>query len=84
LTLVFGEQTAQACAIACGLLKDSIFVPNSQNLGDRKCLGDPRKSIVGHPDAILFLRISLEGVFQQPRLITTVTSVNSRNRFCES
>jgi len=22
------------------------------NLGDRKCLGDPRKSFVGHPDAI--------------------------------
>jgi hypothetical protein len=35
-------------------------------LGDRKCLGKPRKSFVGHPDAKLFLRISREGVFQQP------------------
>jgi hypothetical protein len=33
-------------------------------LGDRKCPGKPRKSFVGHPDAILFLRISREGVFQ--------------------
>jgi hypothetical protein len=34
------------------------FRPNSYNLGDRKCLGDPRESILGHPDAILFSRIS--------------------------
>jgi len=53
------------------LLKNSLFVPNSRNLGDRKCLGDPRKSIVGLPDAILFLRISWEGVFQQPQAIYT-------------
>jgi hypothetical protein len=31
------------------------LVPNSRNLGDRKCLGDPRRSIVGLPAAILFL-----------------------------
>src|SRR5438552_14387318 len=55
------------------VLKNSLFIPNSQNWGDRKCLGDPTKSIVGHPDAFLFLRISRKGVFQQPRLITTVT-----------
>jgi hypothetical protein len=48
------------------------FPQNSKNLGDRKCLGKLRKSFVGHPDAILFLLISREGVFQQPRLITTV------------
>src|SRR5260370_15202773 len=54
------------------VLKNSLFVPNSQNWGDRKCLGDPRKSIVGHPDAILFLPISRQGVFQQPRLVTPV------------
>jgi hypothetical protein len=41
------------------------FPQNSQNLGDRKCLGKPRTSFVGRPDAILFLRISREGVFQQ-------------------
>jgi hypothetical protein len=51
------------------LLKNSLFVPNSQNLGDRKCIGDPSKSIVGHPDAILFLRILRGGVFQQPQLM---------------
>src|ERR1017187_6458865 len=53
------------------VLKNSPFVPNSQNWGDRKCLPDPRRSIVGLPDAIFFLRISREGVFQQPRLFTS-------------
>jgi hypothetical protein len=38
-------------------------------LGDRKCLGKLQKSFIGHPDAILFSRISREGVFQQPLLI---------------
>jgi hypothetical protein len=47
------------------------FVPNGQILGDRKCIGEPTKSFIGHPDAILFLRISSEGVFQQPRLFST-------------
>jgi hypothetical protein len=56
-------------------LKNSLFVPNSQNLGDRKCIGDPSKSIVGHPDAILFLRILREGVFQQPQAITLIDPV---------
>jgi hypothetical protein len=41
-------------------------------LRDRKCLGKPRKSFVGHPDAILFSRISRGGVFQHPRLISTI------------
>jgi len=49
------------------------FHPKQPNWGDRKCLGDPTKSIVGHPDALLFLRISREGVFQQPRLQTVIT-----------
>jgi hypothetical protein len=48
------------------------FSQNSRKLGDRKCLGKLRKSFVGHPDAILFLRISPEGVFQQPQAITLV------------
>jgi hypothetical protein len=30
------------------------FSQNSENLGDRKCLGKPRKSFLGHPNAILF------------------------------
>jgi hypothetical protein len=42
------------------------FPPNSGNLGDRKYLGKLRKSFVGHPDAILFLRISRERVFSTP------------------
>jgi hypothetical protein len=45
------------------------FSQNNEDLGNRKCLGKPRKSFVGHPNAILFLR---EGVFQQPRLFSTV------------
>jgi hypothetical protein len=52
------------------------FSQNSENLGDRKCLGKPRKSFVGHPSAILFLRISLEGVFQQPRLFMPIIPIN--------
>jgi hypothetical protein len=36
------------------VLKKSSFLPNSRNLGDRKCLEKLRKSFVGHPDAILF------------------------------
>jgi hypothetical protein len=51
-------------------LKNSLFVPKSRNLGDRKCLGDPRKSLVGLPKAISFLRFSWEGVFQQPQAIS--------------
>jgi hypothetical protein len=49
------------------------FPQNSGILGDRKCLGKPRKSFVGHPDAKLFLRISQEGVFQQPQAISLKT-----------
>jgi hypothetical protein len=45
------------------------FRQNSENLGDRKCLGKLRKSFIGHPDAILFLRISRKGVFQQPQAL---------------
>jgi hypothetical protein len=51
-----------------------IFLKNLPNFGDRKCPDDPRESFIAHPDAILFLRFSLSGVFQQPRLITTITS----------
>jgi hypothetical protein len=50
------------------------FLPKQPKLGDRKCLGEPRKSFIRHPDAILFSRISREGVFQQPRLTTIVTA----------
>jgi hypothetical protein len=46
--------------------------------GDRKCPDDPRESFIAHPDAILFLRFSLSGVFQQPRLIATVIGAVER------
>jgi hypothetical protein len=46
------------------------FLQNSEKLGDRECIGKRRTSFVGHHDAILFLRISREGVFQQPQAIT--------------
>jgi hypothetical protein len=48
------------------------FPENNPNSGHRKCLRKSRKQLVGHPDAILFLPISRERVFQQPRLPTTV------------
>jgi hypothetical protein len=52
-------------------VEKSPFSSKLPKFGDRKSLGKPRKSFVGHPDAILFLRISRERVFQhQPRNIT--------------
>jgi hypothetical protein len=64
------------------VLKNSLCVQNSRNLGDRKCPSDPRKSIVGLPDAISFLRISWEGVFQHPRLLSTVSRGFRRQVSC--
>jgi hypothetical protein len=49
-----------------------IFLKNQAKFGDRKCPDDPRESFIAHPDAILFLRFSLSGVFQQPQAITLV------------
>jgi hypothetical protein len=34
------------------------FPSKQRKLGDGKCLGDPRKSFIEHPGAILFWRIS--------------------------
>jgi hypothetical protein len=45
----------------------------SANSGDRKCLGDPRKSFVGHPDALRFRQIYQKRVFQQPQAFTLKT-----------
>jgi hypothetical protein len=53
------------------------FYQNNEDLGNRKCLGKPRKSFVGHPNAILFSRISREGVFQQPQAITPTTQAGN-------
>ena len=40
------------CSNQAWLLKNSFLVPNSRNLGDKKCLADPTKSIAGLRDAI--------------------------------
>jgi len=47
------------------------FSPKQPKFGGYEMSKELRKSFVGHPNAILFLRISRLGVFQQPRLITT-------------
>jgi len=52
------------------------FPQNIENLEDRKYLGKSRTSFVEHPDAILFSRISHEGVFQQPRDLSPI-DINS-------
>ena len=65
-------------------MKNSLFVSNSQNWGNGKCLPDPRRSIVGLPDAIFFLRISREGVFQQPQAFTPTTGSLVKWRFCNN
>jgi hypothetical protein len=56
------------------------FLQNSKNLGDRKCLGKLRKSFVGHPDTILFSRISRERVFQHPQAIAPTTALGLPGR----
>jgi hypothetical protein len=45
------------------------FSPEQPKFGGYKMPRKFRKSFVGHPGAILFLRISAEGVFQQPQTI---------------
>jgi hypothetical protein len=49
------------------------FSQNSDNLRDRKCLGKSRKSFVELPGAKFFRSVLRDRVFQQPRLIATVT-----------
>ena len=44
------------------------FSEKSRQSGNRKCLGDWEKSFVELPDAIQFLQIPSERVFQQPLL----------------
>jgi len=50
------------------------FSEESQNLIDRKCLGEVEKSFVELPDAKQFLQICGERVFQQPLLLSLVIS----------
>jgi hypothetical protein len=47
------------------------FSEKSRNSGDRKCPGEVEKSFVELPDAIQFLQIPSERVFQQPPLFAT-------------
>jgi hypothetical protein len=48
-------------------LKNSQSKKTQVKFGDRKCLSEPDKSFVGHPEAIRFLRILARRVFQQPQ-----------------
>jgi hypothetical protein len=48
------------------------FLEKLPKVGDRKCPGNPRESFIAHPDAILFSRFFREGVFQQPRLVSSI------------
>src|ERR1019366_5061161 len=48
------------------------FPENGRNLGDRKCLGKPRKPFAGLPSAKFFRPVLRDRVFQQPHLISTV------------
>jgi hypothetical protein len=47
------------------------FSEKSRKSGDRKCLEDWGKSFVELPDAIQFLQIHGERVFQQPQNLST-------------
>jgi hypothetical protein len=51
-----------------------VFLEESQNLGDRKCLGEVEKSLVELSDAKQFLRVLGERVFQQPLLLSPAIS----------
>jgi hypothetical protein len=43
---------------ATGVAVEKLEISETRHkFGDRKCLGDPCKSFVGHPDAIQFLWI---------------------------
>src|ERR1039458_2582268 len=48
------------------------FPENGRNLGDRKCLGKPRKSFAGLPSAKFFRPVLRDRVFQHPRLLTAL------------
>jgi hypothetical protein len=48
------------------------FSEKSRKSGDRKCPGDWEKLFVGLRDAIQFLQIPSERVFQQPPLFSTL------------
>jgi hypothetical protein len=51
------------------------FCEKGRKSGDRKCPGDWGKSFVELPDAIQFLQILSERVFQQPQGLSLAISV---------
>src|ERR1039457_638940 len=56
-------------------------VRSSENwlkMGDRKCIGDQRKSFIGHPGATIFQRDPRERVFQQLRDLSPVIQIAKR------
>jgi hypothetical protein len=58
-------------------MKNPVFIRKGQNLGDKKMPWDLRRSLITHLDAILFLRISQERVFQQAQAISLIHQVAS-------
>jgi hypothetical protein len=54
--------------------------PKQPKFGGYKMSKKLKRSFVEHPSAILFLRISSEGVFQQPRDLSTVIENGQRQR----
>jgi hypothetical protein len=50
------------------------FSEKTRTSGDRKCPGDWEKSLVELPDAIQFLQIPSERVFQQPQGLSLAIS----------
>ena len=56
-------------------VKKLVFLKLVENWG-MKMSRKIEEVFVGHPDAILFFRISPEGVFQHPRLVSPVIPVS--------
>ena len=54
---------------------------NRPKRSDRKCIGDRRRSFIGHPDATHFRRKFCERVFQQLQAITLRTGLRECNPF---
>jgi hypothetical protein len=51
------------------------FRQNSENLGDRKCLGKPRTSFVGHPSAKFFSHFLMSEFFNSHGILRQSTQV---------
>jgi len=62
------------CREQAWLLKNSCFGGNGQNFEDTKCLEIREDRLKRIPNAILFLRFSVERVFQHPQAIALKTA----------